>query len=157
MPSTSLTTPPDLPHYATSPSPVISQVRSFPTHSWGRHRFHQPASIYNTSPNLYSHASFYHYHHHRQQQPEREEHVPAERILIPSNPAATVRDQRAILSTAQHFSSMSRHPAWHILATRNGIPMVLLQTHRPRTPRPPLHHWSCIKCGYWNASTVELS
>ncbi|KAI0253322.1 FAM72 protein-domain-containing protein [Lactifluus subvellereus] len=97
MPST---TPPNLPHNATSANSsryatATPQVGAISTHSWGRHRFHQPAAIYDTIPGV-----------------QYQVHAPTEHPFPPSIVALPGPAQQAILSASQYLSPMSQHPNW---------------------------------------------
>jgi hypothetical protein len=105
MPST---TPPIFPHYTTpiAPShyaPTTARVGIIPSHSWGRspsHQ-HQPAAIYDTTPDLYSHDSF-----------SYQDYAPTDHIILPPSSTFSSPAQPAIPPTTRYPSPMSRHPPW---------------------------------------------
>src|SRR5258708_2086203 len=85
MPSTS---PPLPPHY----TPATA------AYSWGSYRFHQhqPAAMYDTTSDPYSHQDY----------------ASTDHFVLPSSLAFSSPAQHAVPPTTQSPSPMSRHPAW---------------------------------------------
>jgi len=92
MPSTS----PPLPHHHTPTT--SSHYASTAAHSWGPFGFHQhqPAAMYDTTSDLYSHQDY-----------DSTDHIIRPPDFTFSSPA-----QQAVPPTARYPPSMSRHTAW---------------------------------------------
>jgi hypothetical protein len=92
MPSTS---PPPPHHYTPNTS---SHYAPTAAHSWGRFGFHQhqPAAMYDTTSDLYSHQDY----------------ASTDHIVPPPSFAFSSPVQQAVPPTTRYSSPMSRHPAW---------------------------------------------
>lgn len=92
MPSTS----PPLPHHYTPAT--SSHYAPTAAHSWGHFGFHQhqPAAMYDTTSDLYSHQDY----------------ASTDHIVHPPNFTFTSPAQQVVPPTTRYSSPMSRTPAW---------------------------------------------